>query len=104
LLSSIDGREVDRIKTASGSFISCLYFVHLMKDIPEVLEFQVQQRSVNDIRISVVVSEVISEKSRALFDSEMKKVLGEQVSVTLAPVDSIARSRSGKHKAIIGIE
>ncbi|MGD1094088.1 MAG: hypothetical protein ABSB35_19155 [Bryobacteraceae bacterium] len=104
LLSSIDGRELDRVKTASGRFISCLYFVHLMKDLPEVLEFQVQQRSIEEISVSVVLAEGISAKSQALFDGEMKKVLGDQVNVKLVPVEHIARSQSGKHKVIIGIE
>lgn len=103
LLGSIQGRALDTLRLANGRNVSGLFFHHILKDIPEVVSYQVKQLSSKAVEVRAVLSQDLSERSQALFDSEMKKVFGD-TSVILRRVQQLESGRSGKVKVIIGLE
>lgn len=69
-LRSVDGRVLDTLRTADGRTVPGELFPHLLKDIPEIREFQVQQLSPTEIVIRAVLSSDMSDKSRNLIAAE----------------------------------
>jgi phenylacetate-CoA ligase len=102
LLASVHGRIVDTLELENGRKVQGLFFPHILKDIPEILSYQVKQLSPRAVEVRAVLSREISVKSQALFDSEMKKVLGN-TEVTLRKVEELESSVSGKVKVVIGL-
>jgi phenylacetate-CoA ligase len=102
LLASVQGRVVDTLELENGRKVQGLFFPHILKDIPEILSYQVKQLSPQAVEVRAVLSQEISARSQALFDSEMKKVLGN-TEVTLRRVEELETSGSGKVKVVIGL-
>ena len=103
LLASVQGRTLDTLKLTVGRKVSGLFFHHTLKDIPEIISYQVKQLSMQAVEVRAILSQELSARSQALFDSEMKKVFGD-TPVTLRRVEELETSRSGKVKVIIGLE
>ena len=103
LLTSVQGRMLDTLEFEDGRKVTGLFFPHILKDIPEILSYQVKQLSARAVEVRAILSQEISASSQALFDSEMKKVLGN-TAVTLRRVQELETSRSGKVKVIIGLK
>lgn len=103
LLDSVQGRTFDVLRFADGRTVPGIYFRHILKEIPEILEYQVRQDSLEKITILAVVSRPISEKSRAFLDDELRKVLGS-TQIAVEPVTEILKTRSGKNKTVVGLE
>jgi len=103
LVENIEGRVLDALRTRDGRIVPGELFPHLMKDIPEVREFQVEQKSLDDIAVYVVLSGPLSEASKETVRSEIAKAFGTNTSVTLHPVASIPRRASGKRRVTIGL-
>src|SRR5262249_51196794 len=66
LVENIEGRLLDALRTRDGRVIPGEWFPHVMKDIPEVREFQVEQKSLEDICVYTVLSRPLSQASRNL--------------------------------------
>lgn len=103
MLESIQGRSVDILQLGNGRSITGLFFRHILKELPEILEYQVRQDSLEKITILVVLSEPVSQKSQELLDSELGKLLGP-VKYELQQVSEIIQGRSGKNKTIVSLE
>jgi phenylacetate-CoA ligase len=103
LLKSVEGRKLDVLRAPDGRIVPGELIPHLMKDIQEVREYQAEQKRLDLVVLSVVLSRPISEHSRALLHSELSKAFGAGVTVEIQPVDSIARRPSGKRQVIIGL-
>jgi len=103
LLDSVDGRVLDVLRTADGRVVPGELFPHLLKEIPEIIEFQVWQKSLDHILLSLVLCEELSERSRALIESETKKWMGNSTRLELNRVASIPRRGSGKLRVTIGL-
>jgi phenylacetate-CoA ligase len=103
LLHGIEGRILDMLQTVEGRMIPGEFFPHVMKDILEVREFQVEQKTLDSIVISAVLSTPLSEKSRTLLEGEIRKTFGDQTRVELNRVDAIPRLASGKRRVTIGL-
>ena len=56
LLEKVEGRLQDAIVTADGRIVSGLLFAHMMKDCPEIKEFQIHQLAMNRLLIMVVLN------------------------------------------------
>ncbi len=85
----LDGRERVRFH---GVFIG----------IPSIVEAQVIQETLHDIRIKVVASEEFKESDRAEIEQRVRQRLGS-VNVIIDRADSIPRGKSGKFKAVISL-
>jgi phenylacetate-CoA ligase len=103
LLKQIEGRVLELLRTQDGRVVPGEFFPHLMKEITEVREFQVEQKTLREIALSLVLDRPLSEDSRALLKRELAKVFAQDTRITIRTVESIPRLRSGKRRVTVGI-
>ncbi len=101
LLENVSGRVLEILRTASGKVISPEFFPHLLKELPEILEFQVRQERLDHIVLLMVLEDELSPQSRDLLNREFRRTLGDAVRVELRRVDSIPRLPSGKRHVVV---
>ena len=102
LLQGIEGRVLEVLRTPEGRVVPGEFFPHLMKDAPEVKEFRVQQISLDEIIVSVVLSQELSGASQGMLRQEALKVFGSETRITIKPVDAIPPLASGKRSVTAG--
>jgi len=102
-LRSIEGRVLDSLRTADGRVVPGEFFPHLLKEIPEIVEYQVEQTAIRSVVMTAVLSEALSDRSRLLLAQESQKVFGTGTTIEIRPVDSIPRLASGKRRVTIGL-
>jgi len=103
-IKSVEGRVLDALRMENGRVVPGEFFPHLLKDIPEVREYQVRQESRTEIVLSAVLSDDLSIRSEHLLASEIEKVFGAGTHVRLNRVNEIPRLSSGKRRITIGLE
>lgn len=103
LLKNVEGRTLEMLRAPDGRIVPGELIPHLMKDIQEVREFQCEQKRLELIVLSVVLSGPLSESSQTLLRSELGKAFGTGVQLEILPVDSIPRRPSGKRQVTIGL-
>jgi phenylacetate-coenzyme A ligase PaaK-like adenylate-forming protein len=102
-IRSIQGRILDAMRTTDGRHVPGEFFPHLMKDIPEIREFQARQESTEKIVLLVVQKTEMSEGSQRLLDHEIQKVFGSSTRIEVQRVDEIPRLASGKRRVTVGL-
>ncbi len=103
LLRAIEGRILDALHTADGRTVPGEFFPHLLKEIPELAHYRVEQKSIDRIVISAVLAEPLSERSATLLRHEIRRVFGPGAVVELKPVTHIPRLSSGKRRITVGM-
>jgi len=103
LIRRVEGRTLEMIRTSDGRMVPGEFFPHLLKDIGEIQEFRVQQQSLEDVVLSVVLSRPLSHNSEAFLRQEIAKVFTPATRVIISPVDEIPRLPSGKRQVVVGI-
>lgn len=103
LIRQVEGRTLEILRTQDGRTVPGEFFPHLLKDVPEIREYQVQQTSLQEIVISIVLASPISENSEKFLRSEIGKVFSPQTRVMIKPVKAISKSRSGKRSLTVGV-
>jgi len=103
LINRIEGRVLEVLRTVEGRIIPGEFFPHLMKEIDEVQEYQVHQRSLEEVVLSVVLARPFSENSEKLLRQEMARVFTPRTRVTINPVKAIPKLPSGKRRLTIGL-
>jgi phenylacetate-CoA ligase len=103
LIRKVEGRVLEVLRTQDGRTVPGEFFPHLLKDVPEVREFQVRQQSLEEVVISLVLASALSAKSENLLRSEIGKVFTSATRVIIKHVDSIPQGRSGKRRLTIGM-
>jgi len=93
-LSAVHGRHAGSLRLRDGRMISCLYWNHLMKDYPEVTQFQVRVPSNGNISI-LLVGGGFSNGREAHLKTAIKPLLREQP-VDLVWTKMIPRTAQGK--------
>lgn len=96
MMSSIQGRELDIIRTHDGRTIPGEFFPHLFKEAESVHEFQVLQTKPDELKIYLVARNGLSDSDRKFLLEKMRDTLGEQVKIRFKFIDRIPRTRSGK--------
>jgi len=102
-LRSIEGRVLDALRTSDGRIVPGEFFPHLLKEIPEFVQYRVEQRAVNRIVISAVLTHELSSKSRELLHREISRVLGGDTQWEVEAVSNIPALPSGKRLVTIGM-
>jgi phenylacetate-CoA ligase len=103
LIRRIEGRVLEVLCTSNGRTVPGEFFPHLIKDIPEVKEYQVRQRDLSELVISVVLNHSLSVRSEALLRGEIAKIFSPGTRVTIEPVNAIPLLPSGKRRVTIGM-
>ncbi|AHX13336.1 polysaccharide biosynthesis protein [Dyella jiangningensis] len=101
LLSRVDGRVLDAIRTVDGRCLPGEFFPHLLKDIPGIERFQVIQRRLDRLDLSIVRGTNFDDSAIEVIRYETSKVLGEQISLDCHFVDDIPLTRSGKRRVTV---
>jgi phenylacetate-CoA ligase len=103
LISSVEGRVLEVLRTSSGRIVPGEFFPHLFKDFREIREFQVQQTSLDEIMVYVVLNVQILDSSQKLIQQEIARVFGTEVRVAVTPVAAIPQLPSGKRRVTVGL-
>jgi phenylacetate-CoA ligase len=101
LLGRIDGRVLDAIRTPDGRILPGEFFPHMLKDVRGLSRFQLVQRRLDQLELSIVRGEGFDDDSLAYIRHETAKVLGHQVALECRFVDDIPLTRSGKRRVTL---
>jgi phenylacetate-CoA ligase len=101
LLARVDGRILDAIRTSNGHILPGEFFPHMLKDVPGLQRFQLVQRSLDRIDLSIVRGAGFDDASLEYIHREVGKVLGDSVQLHCHFVDDIPLTRSGKLRVTV---
>lgn len=101
LLQKVEGRVQDAIVTGDGRIVSGLFFAHMMKDCPEVKEFQVHQLAMDRLLIVVVLDREQPFFSRRRIERIVRQYMGHDMEILFEIRDSIPFTRSGKRRITV---
>ena len=101
VLDRIEGRVQDVIVTADGRVVSGLLFAHLMKDCPEVREFQVHQIALNHLTFLLVTEPQGALPSQSRIERVVHDYMGSDMHINYEFRDEIPLTRSGKRRICI---
>jgi phenylacetate-CoA ligase len=95
---SIEGRIEDYVATPDGRLIGRLD--HVFKQQDSVAEAQIVQDRADRIRVFAVPSRSWHEASEALLIQELRKRLGDEITIAIERVPAIPREPNGKFRAV----
>jgi phenylacetate-CoA ligase len=101
LLSRVDGRVLDAIRTRAGHVLPGEFFPHMLKDVPGLERFQVVQRQLDQLDLAIVRGTGFDESSLAYIRREVAKVLGDSIELHCRFVDHIPLTPSGKLRVTV---
>lgn len=101
LLSRVDGRVLDAIRTPAGHVLPGEFFPHMLKDVKGLQRFQLVQRQLDRLDLAIVRGADFDETSLAYIRREVAKVLGDSVELDCRFVDDIPLTPSGKLRVTV---
>ncbi|WP_199099443.1 phenylacetate--CoA ligase family protein [Dyella sp. ASV21] len=101
LITQVEGRMLDAIRTPDGRILPGMFFPFLLKEVPGVRQYQVVQRQLDRLDVSLVRGDAFNDDSLAMIHREIRKVLGDSIEVACHFVDDIPLTRSGKTRLTI---
>ncbi len=96
-------RKNDIIVTPGGRKIYPSYFVHLLDGIDGIQQFQFVQTGHGDIVLRLSARQEVVSIVEAALTSRLQADLGGDMSLQEQRDKNIPRSRSGKHRFVIGM-
>ena len=100
LLVDLQGRSTDFVVTADGARMHGLALIYILRDIPEIEEFNIIQENLLLTRVLIVTNGGLGQHRIDDIISGFRERLGEDVMVDLQFVDNIPPTRSGKHRYV----
>jgi phenylacetate-CoA ligase len=100
-LASVDGRKLDAIRTPAGHVLPGEFFPHMLKDVPGLARFQLVQRRLDRLDLSIVRDDAFDDASLDYIRREVAKVLGDSAELHCHFVDDIPLTRSGKLRVTV---
>jgi phenylacetate-CoA ligase len=101
LLARVDGRRLDAIRTRSGQILPGEFFPHMFKDVAGLNRFQVVQRSLDHLDISLVRGDGFDPAGVDYARAEIRRVLGDAIELRVHFVDEIPTAANGKHRVTL---
>jgi phenylacetate-CoA ligase len=102
LLDAVVGRQNETLRLSDGREVSSVFFRHTLKEIAEILEYQVVQLSLSHVVLKVVALPSLSEGGRALIEREFRKALGS-AQLSIEVVKKLEKSPSGKNPLFVSV-
>jgi phenylacetate-CoA ligase len=96
-------RQNDLIRTRSGKIIHPSYFNRLLYGQTQVHQYQWVQRDLNRITLNLVASHGLSDAALASLRERIQRDVDAQLELEVNYLDAIPRTRSGKHRFVIGM-
>lgn len=100
-LARVDGRKLDAIRTRNGHFLPGEFFPHMLKDVPGLQRFQVVQKSLDSLDITLVRGAGFADSGLDYIRHEIAKVLGDAITVNFRFVEQIPVAANGKFRVTI---
>lgn len=101
LLASVDGRKLDALRTPDGRFVPGEYIVYAFLYATGIRRYQVLQKQLDRFDITLVRDHDFDESVVAHVSAELKKVVGEQVSLHFHFADEIPLTTTGKQRVTV---
>ncbi len=101
LLKNIEGRKLDVIRTPDGRTVPGIFFPHLMKDIPNIVRFQVVQEKLDKLIINYIVDNPINEEELLQIKGLVAERMGQDMDIEFRKVEDIPLTQTGKHRVTI---
>ncbi len=102
IIKNIEGRPADIIRTPSGREFGAAILTHLLYGTNNILESQIIQNSLGNIRIDYVPNINFSEKDLNDFKDLIRKHLPiDELKVSFNQVEKVERTSSGKIRPVI---
>jgi len=101
MLRRIDGRKLDTLHTPAGHLLPGEYIVYAFLNIPSITRYQVVQRELETLDITLVPGEGFGEPVLEQIRREIAKAVGASVAIRFHIADDIAPSPSGKFRVAI---
>lgn len=100
-LERIEGRATDSLRRTDGGTAHALSVIYVLRDIPEVRQFRIEQQTDLSLDVEVVANDAFDVSRQARARSLLSRQLGGDVDVRLNLVPRIASSESGKHRYVV---
>jgi phenylacetate-CoA ligase len=100
MLASVDGREVDALRTPAGNILPGVFFFYMLKEVAGLTRFQLVQRSLDRLELSLVRGRDFEDASIEYIRREVTKVIGTSAELQIKFVDEIPLTPSGKLRAV----
>lgn len=99
-IGAIDGRVEEFIRTPDGRFVMGINQV--LEWAPGIREAQIEQNTIDRLTMRVVPGiEYDANRDHQILEQELRKRIGFDMEVNFVTVDAIARTKSGKFRAVI---
>lgn len=101
VLKEVQGRSTDFIVARDGTVMHGLALIYIVRDMPGVAGFRIEQESLDLTRVKVVTEPGFPADGDARIRDGMKARLGESVEVVVEHVAQIAAEGSGKFRYVV---
>jgi phenylacetate-CoA ligase len=96
LLGPVLGRELNLFRTPAGRLFSTWDLVNSLRVVPEIGQFQIVQKSFDQISVRYVSRQPLAVETEARIRTAFHDYLGNHTAIGLERVSEIARASSGK--------
>jgi phenylacetate-CoA ligase len=100
-LKSVQGRQTDFLLTRDGRLIHALAVIYVLRERPEIKQFQVQQESLTEVTVRIVPQTELQLGAEETIIKDLKVVLGTDMEIKLISCPFIASSPSGKFRYVV---
>jgi phenylacetate-CoA ligase len=101
LLKEIQGRSTDFLVASDGTVMHGLALIYIVRDLPGVKQFKIEQESLDLTRILLVTDAEFDRNHVPDIVSGAKARLGEGVEIQVSLVDGIPPEKSGKYRYVV---
>ena len=101
LLKEILGRSTDFLVAADGTVMHGLALIYIVRDLPGVKQFKIEQESLDLTRILLVTDAEFDHANLSGIIAGAKARLGENVEIQVVLVSEISPEKSGKYRYVV---
>jgi phenylacetate-CoA ligase len=101
ILQKIEGRSTDFIVAQDGTVMHGLALIYVVRDMPGVSAFRIEQESLDLTRVRIVTDDDFPADGDVRIRDGMKARLGSAVDVVVEHVDQIPAEGSGKFRYVV---
>jgi len=100
LMSPSQGREVDYFILPNTQLISPYTLTMAMQPIEGILQFKIIQHTKTCVEVKIRPLDTCHKEMKQLIMSQLKKILGENITIRITPCQIIPHEKSGKYRVI----
>lgn len=94
-------RSNDLIKTTQGKIVYPSYFIHLLDGLESVRQYQFVQTALDRMTLNILATHRLTTDAQAGIRAKIKRDVDAAMQLEINHVESIPRTRSGKHRFVI---